>query len=95
MRNKKISLRISDQGLVMGEKMVPRMQLTGRSIEIEAATGDRKNLIVLSKGGKLIFTLDDSETNVKDFTNELGNWLPLAEDIEYSFTEKLIRKLKL
>lgn len=95
MRNKKIALRTSDQGLVVGEKLLPWMQLVWRSIEVDATNGNWKNLIILAKSDKLIFSLDDSAENIDIFANELGQYLPLAENVSYSFTEKLIRKLKL
>ncbi|MBP6910119.1 hypothetical protein KBC03_00785 [Patescibacteria group bacterium] len=95
MRNKKITLRTTDQGLGMGEKVVSWLQLAGRSVEIDAHTGERRNLIIITKGDKLIFTLDDAKTNVDAFTNELSQYLPLTDAPTYSFTEKLIRKLKL
>lgn len=95
MRNKKISMRTSDQGLTIGEKVVPWTQLAGRSVEVDAQTGDWKNMIIIAKSDKLIFTIDDSRANVEAFTDELSQYLPLAEAPTYSFTEKLIRKLKL
>lgn len=38
MRNRQISIHTADQGLLIGEKMIPRAQLTGRSLEAEAAS---------------------------------------------------------
>lgn len=95
MRNKKIVLRTSEQGLVIADKMIPRSQLEGRSVEVDSMTGDLRNIIILAKWDKLIFTLDDNAENVDIFMKELSGYLPLAENLIYSFTEKLIRKLKL
>lgn len=95
MRNKKITLRTSDTGLVIGEKVISWMQLTGWTMEINATNGDWKNLIIVAKADKLIFTLDDTQENTDAFLDSLAQYLPLADNIAYSFTEKLIRKLKL
>lgn len=95
MRNKKISLRTSDQWLVIADKLIPRMQLSGRSIELEAATGEWRNLVILTRWEKIIFTVDDSAENMKAFAEDISTHLSLAESINYTFTEKLIRKLKL
>ena len=95
MRNKKIALKNTDQGIVIGEKVIPWNQLQGRNIEANAETGEWKNLVLIAKADKLIFTLDDSEQNVNTFMQELGQFLPMAEALVYTFTEKLIRKLKL
>jgi len=95
MRNKKISLRTSEHGLVVAEKVIPRTQLAGRSIEVDASTGNRENIIIISKNDKLIFTLDDTSENIEVFAKELEEYLPLVQNLVYSFTEKLIRKLKL
>lgn len=49
MRNKKIVLRTSEQGLVIADKMIPRSQLEGRSVEVDSMTGDLRNIIILAK----------------------------------------------
>lgn len=36
MRNKKISIRTSEQGLAIADKLVPRTQLLQRSVELDA-----------------------------------------------------------
>ena len=95
MRNKKIVLRTWDQGLVIADKMIAWSQLEGRSVEVDTSSWELKNIIILAKWDKLIFTLDDSAENIDTFTKELSGYLPLAENLIYSFTEKLIRKLKL
>lgn len=95
MRNKKIALKTSDQWVVVGEKIVPWTQLQGRTVETDAQSGTRKNLVIIAKSDKLIFTLDDTTENINLFVNSLGNYLPMADTITYSFSEKLIRKLKL
>ncbi len=95
MRNKKISIRTSEQGLAIADKLVPRTQLLQRSVELDAESWEVKNLIIVAKNDKLIFSLDDDKESTKIFMNELNEQLPLAENLEFSFTEKLIRKLKL
>lgn len=95
MRNKKIALRTSEQWLVIGEKIFPWMQLQGRTIEAEAHTGEWKNLVVIAKSDKLIFSLDDTKENTDIFLQELSAYIPMIDGLNYSFMEKLMRKLKL
>lgn len=95
MRNKKIVLKNTEQGLVIGEKIMPWTNMQWRNIETNVLTWDRKNLIVVAKSDKFIFTLDDTKENTETFVKELWDFLPMSESIGYSFTEKLIRKLKL
>ncbi len=95
MRNKKIVLTTSDQGLIIGEKIISRMQLVGRTIEADAATAEWKNLVIIAKADKFIFTLDDTKNNIDYFLASISQNVPMVENVAYSFTEKLIRKLKL
>lgn len=95
MRNKKIVLKTSEQGLNIGDKIISRMQLSGRTIEADAATAEWKNLVIVAKADKLIFTLDDTKSNTDVFLSTLSQHIPMIEEVAYSFTEKLIRKLKL
>lgn len=95
MRNKQISIHTTDQGLVVGEKVLPRTQLTGRSLEADALNGERKNLIIATKNDKLIFTFDDTKEHAKAFVEAISATIPLIDNLPFSFTEKLIRKLKL
>lgn len=71
------------------------MQLQGRTIEAEAHTGEWKNLVVIAKSDKLIFSLDDTKENTDIFLQELSAYIPMIDGLNYSFMEKLMRKLKL
>jgi hypothetical protein len=42
-----------------------------------------------------IFTINDSETKLKNFVNELNNYIPMLENYEQSTMDKVVRKLKL
>ncbi|MDR2189976.1 MAG: hypothetical protein LBP53_02015 [Candidatus Peribacteria bacterium] len=53
------------------------------------------NIVFLSAKGYEIFTISDTDEQLKTFITELSNHLPLLEKYEQSFWEKLSRKVQL
>jgi hypothetical protein len=42
-----------------------------------------------------IYTINDTEDNLKDFVNELNNYIPLLDTYNQSTFDKMMRKIKL
>lgn len=54
------------------------------------------NIVIIdNKKTPRIYTIKDNEANLKNFINELNDYIPMLENYEQSTMDKIIRKLKL
>ena len=70
--------------------------LSGFVLEYHTKKEKIQNIVLIdNKKSFRIYTINDSEKNLKDFINELSDYIPMLESYEQSTWDKGIRKLKL
>ena len=70
--------------------------LSGFVLEYHTEKEKIHNIVIIdNKKIPRIFTINDSETKLKDFVNELNDYIPMLESYEQSTMDKIVRKLKL
>ncbi len=95
-KNKHINLTIRDTGFVVDTRLRPRQSLDSFVVEVDAATQQRKNLIIILKNqDTMIFSLDDTHENAQAFITALQAVIPLVETAPQTTMDKIVRKLKL
>lgn len=65
------------------------------TIEIDQKQNKIKNIVILTKKGHNIYTINDNDSNIKSFLEELTKLIPLQWEFNQTLWEKLSRKLKL
>ncbi|HOG15536.1 MAG TPA: hypothetical protein PK674_03010 [Candidatus Absconditabacterales bacterium] len=90
-----ITITISENGLLVGTKVIPWTNLVGYCIELELKKQQIKNIVFVSQRGHTIYTINDSEENIKTFLENLNQMLPMLTDFPQNFWEKIVRKMKL
>ncbi|HPC34613.1 MAG TPA: hypothetical protein PLP73_03035 [Candidatus Absconditabacterales bacterium] len=89
------TITISENGLLVGTKVIPWNNLVGYCIELEIKKKTIKNIVLVHQRGHSIYTINDSEENIKVFLETLNQTLPILSDFPQTFREKIIRKIKL
>ena len=92
---KEIKLKISDEGLILWDKLIPWTILTWYVIEINKHDQQIKNIVLLSEKQHSIHTISDSIENIKNFLAQLDEYIPMVWEYEQTNLEKLSRILKL
>jgi len=92
---KEIKLKITDEWLIVWNKLVPRTGLTWYVIEINKNDQQIKNIVLLSERNHSIYTISDNIDNIKSFFAQLNNYIPMVWDYDQTRREKIIRILKL
>ena len=92
---KEIKLKISDEGLILWDKLIPWTILTWYVIEINKHDQQIKNIVLLSEKQHSIHTISDSIENIKKFLVQLDEYIPMVWEYEQTNLEKLSRILKL
>ncbi len=93
---KRIKIKFDENWVYIDTKYYPWTSFLGFTIEIDPVTRKVKNIVfVLQNGGYLVYTIDDDENKFKEFTLKLSEYLPVLEQYNQSFFDKLLRVLKL
>lgn len=90
-----IKMKITDEWLIVWDKLIPRTTLTWYVIEINKEDQQIKNIVLLSEKSHLIHTISDSIDNIKSFLTQLDNYIPMVWEYNQTRWEKLARVLKL
>ena len=90
-----IKMKITDEWLIVWDKLIPRTTLTWYVIEINKDDQQIKNIVLLSEKSHLIHTISDSIDNIKPFLTQLDNYIPMVWEYNQTRWEKLARVLKL
>ena len=92
---KEIKLRITEEGLLLWDKLVPRTKLTWYVIEINKDTQEIKNIVLLSEKNHSIHTILDTKEHIAWFLEQLDKFLPMVWEYNQTTREKIARILKL
>ncbi|HRX63595.1 MAG TPA: hypothetical protein P5060_00630 [Candidatus Absconditabacterales bacterium] len=95
INNNEIMMKITDEGIIIGDKLRNRGEFIGYSIEIDPKKQYIKNIVLISQKHHNIHTISDNKENTKKFLEELNKFLPLIGEFPQSFWEKASRKMKL
>ena len=92
---KETKLKITDEWLILWDKLIPRITLTWYVIEINKSDQQIKNIVLLSEKYHSIHTISDSIDNIKTFLTHLNEYLPMVWEYDQTNLEKIARILKL
>ncbi|HCB51857.1 TPA: hypothetical protein DEP21_04830 [Patescibacteria group bacterium] len=88
-------MTINSNHLLVDKKAFPRNTFIGYVLEIDKKSQKIKNIVFISNKSHNIYTIDDKNENIKNFSIELDNYIPMLGDFDQSFFEKTSRILKL
>lgn len=95
-KSKHINLSIRDSWLAVDARLRPRQSLDSFVVEVDAASQEWKNIIIVMKNNDhMVFSFDDDHDKKKDFIAELQNYISLVESYPQSTMDKLARKMQL
>ncbi len=89
------TITISENWLLVWTKVIPWNNLVWYCIELEIKKKTIKNIVLVHQRWHSIYTINDSEENIKVFLETLNQTLPILSDFPQTFREKIIRKIKL
>lgn len=89
------TITISENWLLVWTKVIPWNNLVWYCIELEIKKKTIKNIVLVHQRWHSIYTINDSEENIKMFLETLNQTLPILSDFPQTFREKIIRKIKL
>ncbi len=92
---KEIKLKITENWLILWDKIIPRTTLTWYVVEIDKETQQIKNIVLLSEKRHSVHTISDTPENIKLFLSQLDNFIPMVSEYDQTTREKLARILKL
>ncbi len=95
INNQEIKLKITDEWLIIGDKLSNRSNFVWYSLEIEPKKQNIKNIVFITKKHHNIHTINDSNENIKNFLEQLNKFLPMTWEFQQTFWEKASRKMKL
>jgi len=90
-----VELEASEQWIKMWKKIYSWSWFVGYVLEMDVKTQIIRNIVFVTNNSHIIHTFHDSATNIRDFVFELDKYLPILEEYNQSFLEKLSRKMKL
>jgi hypothetical protein len=90
-----IKMKITDEWLLVGEKLIPWTTLTWYSLEINKSDQQIRNIILISEKHHSIYTISDTIENIKSFLTELDNYVEIVWEYDQTKWDKLARILKL
>jgi hypothetical protein len=93
--NQIIKIKITEKNLVLDKKNYSRNDFVGYVLEQESKTQKIKNIVLVWNKSHTIYTINDNEDNIDQFTSELDNYIPRLREFNQTFLEKLSRILKL
>ena len=95
LSNQATKIRIEDEYILIDKRSHPRKDFTAYTIEIDKKTNKIQNIVFVYPKWYIIYTIKDTDENVKSFSKELDNYIPLVASFDQSLLEKIIRLLKL
>ena len=85
---KEIKMKITDEWLILWDKLIPRTKLTWYVIEIHKDSQEIKNIVLLSEKQHSIHTISDTIENIKSFLAQLDNYIPMVWEYNQTNREK-------
>ncbi|HKL44033.1 MAG TPA: hypothetical protein VJ892_02015 [Candidatus Absconditabacterales bacterium] len=95
INNQEIKIKITDDGLIIGDRLSNRKNFTGYSLEIDPEKQNIKNIVFITQKHHNIHTISDSNENMRKFLEQLNKFLPMIGEFPQTFWEKVSRKMKL
>ncbi len=90
-----INMKITDNGIIIWDKLIDWTKISWYSLEIDPKQQIIKNIVFISTKHHNIYTINDTDDNIKSFLQELNNYLPMTWEYNQTFREKASRKMKL
>ena len=92
---KEIKMKITDEWLILWDRLIPRSKLTWYVIEINKDDQQIRNIVLLSEKYHSIHTISDTIENFKAFVAQLDNYIPMVWEYDQTNREKFQRIIKL
>lgn len=84
------------KALQIAKAVFPWETLSGFVLEYHTEKKKIHNIVILDdKKIPRIYTINDTEKNLKEFVNELNNYIPMLDNYNQSAFDKFMRKIKL
>ena len=93
--NKKISIKISENWLLIWNKIHLWKTLTWYILEVNKNNWEIKNIVFLSVKNHNIYTISDNIDNLKIFIESLEQYIKMLPSFEQTFREKIMRKFQI
>lgn len=90
-----IKLKISNNWLLLGERIIPWNSIIWYCLEIEDKKQRIKNIVLVSQKWHNIYTINDEQKNIELFLQNIDQSLPMLSDFPQTFREKISRRMKL
>ena len=90
-----INMKITDNGIIIWDKLIDWTKISWYSLEIDPKQQIIKNIVFIGTKHHNIYTINDTDDNIKSFLQELNNYLPMTWEYNQTFREKASRKMKL
>ncbi len=95
INNQEVKIKITDNWLVLNNKMINWTSFVWYSLEIDPKKQIIKNIVFISPKHHSIHTIEDTNENIRSFIDELNKFLPMIGEFPQTFWEKASRKMKL
>lgn len=84
------------KALQISKAVYPRETLSWFVLEYHTEKKKIHNIVIIDdKKVPRIYTINDSEKNLKEFVNDLNNYIPLLDSYNQGTFDKIMRKIKL
>lgn len=93
--NKKTSIKISENWLLIGDKIWLWDTLTWYVLEVNKNNWEIKNIVFLSAKNHSIYTISDNIDNLKIFVENIEQYIKILPSFEQTFREKIMRKFQI
>lgn len=94
--NDTITMTTWKKALQIAKAVFPWETLSGFVLEYHTEQKKIHNIVILDdKKIPRIYTINDSEKKLKDFVNELNDYIPMLDNYNQSTFDKFMRKIKL
>lgn len=93
--NKKTSIKISENWLLIWDKIWLWSTLTWYVLEVNKNNWEIKNIVFLSTKNHSIYTISDNIDNLKIFIENIEQYIKMLPSFEQTFREKIMRKFQI
>jgi hypothetical protein len=93
--NEITTIEIEESWITINKKHQPRNTFSGFLFEFHTKKQTIHNIVFITPKGHDIYTINDTEDNIKTFAATLKEYIPLVEDYHQTSREKFLRKIKL